>query len=261
MLALRSLVFNTLFYLYLIGIMIVGLPALLIGRRAILVLADYWGRGSLWLMRVVCHTEVEFRGLEHIPLEPCIIAAKHQSLWDVFAFLRFFRNFTVILKRELAWIPLFGWYVLRADLIAINRSKGTAALNEAKQGAKKGFEQGQSLLMFPEGTRRPAGTEPNYKFGVAHIYADNHVPCLPIAHNSGLFWARRSFIRRPGKILVQFLPVIEPGLDRKVFFARLQAELETATNALIAETLKSNPELRSVLPESYSPSGSKSGES
>lgn len=252
MLVIRSLVFNTLFYLYLIGIMIIGLPALIIGRRAILVLANFWSRGSLWLLRVICHTDVEFRGVEHIPAEPCIIAAKHQSLWDVFAFLGFFYDFTVILKRELAWIPLFGWYVLRADLIAINRSKGTAALNEAKQGAKRAFEQGQSLLIFPEGTRRPAGAEPNYKFGIAHIYNDNQVPCLPIAHNSGLFWARRSFIRRPGKILVQFLPVIEPGLDRNAFFERLKSELETASNALIAETLRSNPELRSVLPENYS---------
>ena len=247
MLFLRSLLFNVAFYVFLVGLTLVGLPALFMDRYAVFRVARYWGAGTFWLMRVICGTKVEFRGVENIPKGACIIAPKHQSIWDVFAFLQFTDDFTYILKRELTWIPLFGWYLWRADQVAINRSTGAAALNEATSRAREILQRGRQLFIFPEGTRRPAGAPPKYKFGVAHIYGENNAPCLPVAHAAGLLWGRRLFLRRPGTIIVDFLPPIEPGLDKQVFFARLQSELEAATNRIVDETLARHPELASVL--------------
>jgi 1-acyl-sn-glycerol-3-phosphate acyltransferase len=247
MLALRSFVFNVAFYGVLVGLIVIGLPTLLLDRFAVFRLARLWSRISFWLLRVICGTRVEFRGLDHIPSGACIVAPKHQSIVDVFGLFPFFPDFTFILKKELTRIPLFGWYVKRADLTAIDRSQGASALTQAKTRARESLAQGRQLLMYPEGTRRQPGAEPLYKFGIAHIYADNTVPCLPVAHNAGMFWGRRTFIRRPGTMLFEFLPLIEPGLDARVFFQRLQDELESATNRLIAETVARDPSLEATL--------------
>ncbi len=251
MLVIRSLIFNILFYVALIGLILIGLPALCINRFAVFAVADMWAKVSFWLLRVICGTHVEFRGLQNIPQGPCIVAAKHQSIWDVFGIPPFFTDYTFILKRELTWIPLFGWYLARADLTAINRSKGAAALGEAKARARETLGAGRQLIIYPEGTRRPAGAKPEYKYGVAHIYRDNSVPCVPVAQNSGMFWARRSFLRRPGTIIVEFLPAIPPGVEKNAFFAMLQERLEIATDRIIGETLQRNPELASILPSDW----------
>ena len=251
MLVIRSLIFNILFYAALIVLLIVGLPALFINRFAVFYLALLWAKATFWLMRVICGTHVEFRGIENIPKGPCIVAPKHQSIWEVFALPPFFTDFTFILKRELTWIPFFGWYLGRADLTAINRSKGAAALAQAKARAHEALAAGRQLVIFPEGTRRPAAAPPQYKFGVAHIYADNSVPCVPVALNSGLFWARRSFLRRPGTIIVEFLPPIPPGYDKNTFYQLLCARLETASDRIIGEALQQNPELKAVVPADW----------
>ncbi len=107
---------------------------------------------------------------------------------------------------------------------------------------------GWQVFIFPEGTRRPPGAEPLYKFGVAHVYASSNVPCLPVALNSGLYWPRRTFLRRPGVVLVEFLDPIAPGMGRDEFFAVLQDRLESATNRLIAEAVEADPSLRDVIP-------------
>jgi 1-acyl-sn-glycerol-3-phosphate acyltransferase len=255
MLVLRSLVFNVAFYIVLAGLVIFGLPTLLIDRFAIFWLARLWTGASFWLLRVICGTRVEFRGVERIPPGACIVAPKHQSILDVFALFPFFPDFTFILKKELTQIPLFGWYLKRGELTAIDRSQGASALSQAKARAKESLARGRQLILYPEGTRRPPGAAPLYKFGIAHIYADNNVPCLPVAHNAGMFWGRRMFLRRPGTILFEFLPVIEAGLDAKTFYQRLQDELESATNRLIAETVARDPSLAATLatPEAPAP--------
>lgn len=247
MLFIRSLLFNLLFYLNTTALVIGGLPTLLLPRHAVFGLARTWARTSLWLLRVICGTQVEFRGTEHIPAAPFIIAPKHQSIWETFALTLLFDDFSYILKRELTYIPLFGWYLWKADQIAINRSKGGAALAQAALRAQDIFAQGRRLFIFPEGTRRPAGAPPKYKFGVAHLYEASGVPCLPIALNSGLFWARRSWIRRPGTIVVQVLEPIAPGIEKQAFFQLLQDRLEAATNELIDEAVERDPSLGTIV--------------
>jgi 1-acyl-sn-glycerol-3-phosphate acyltransferase len=120
-------------------------------------------------------------------------------------------------------------------MIPVDRGAGKSALSGMMAATRRALADGRQIIIFPEGTRRPAGAEPKYKFGVAHLYAEAGVPCLPVALNSGLFWPRRRFLRFPGTITVEFLDPIPPGLERNAFFAKLQEEIESATDRLIAE--------------------------
>jgi 1-acyl-sn-glycerol-3-phosphate acyltransferase len=239
----RSFIFNVAFYTVLVGLILVGLPLLLTTRKSIFTLAHLWGNTSLWLLDRICNLSVEFRGLEKIPHGGFIIAPKHQSIWETFALLTKFNDFTFVLKRELTYIPVFGWYCIKAEQIAIDRATGNAALAEVTQRAGDILAQGRQIFIFPEGTRRPAGALPLYKYGVSHIYCETGARCLPVALNSGLFWPRRSFLRRPGKVLVEFLDPIEPGLEKQAFLAVLQDRMEAATARLIEESLAVDPSL------------------
>lgn len=247
MLLLRSLVFNFLFYLVLIVLMIVCLPVLVMPRSAVFKLGRFWARVSLWLLDVICGMKVEFRGRENLPKAPFIVAAKHQSMWETFALIVLFEDFCYILKRELTFIPLFGWYLWKANQIAIDRKKGSSALAQAAEKAKRIFADNRILFIFPEGTRRAAGAPPKYKFGVAHLYDTCGVPCVPIALNSGLFWARRSMLRRPGTVVVDILEPIAPGLDKNTFFVTLQDRMETSSNRLLDEAVSSDHALKHII--------------
>ena len=247
MLFIRSLVFNVLFYVNLIALMILGLPALLFGHKAVLSLARAWARSSNWLLRVICGLKAEYRGLENIPTGGYIIAPKHQSIWETFSLVPFAPDFSYILKRELTWIPVFGWYLIRGRQVAIDRSKGALAMAEVKRRSREALEEGRQIFIFPEGTRRPVGAQPIYKSGVGNIYVDCNAPVLPVAHNAGLFWPRRSFMRRPGTILVEFLEPIPPGLERGEFMRVLSERVEAATNRLVAESIARDASLADVV--------------
>jgi 1-acyl-sn-glycerol-3-phosphate acyltransferase len=238
MLVFRSLAFNLLYYLNLIVWMIAISPTLLLPRPAFMQAARLWAGSSLFLLRVVAGTRVEFRGCERIPPGGLIVAAKHQSLWETFALLRIFDDPVFVLKRELMWIPLFGWYAWKARSVAIDRKGGSSALNALNLRAREAVREGRQILIFPEGTRRPPGAPPAYKFGVAHLYRNIDAPCLPVALNSGLYWPRRKFLRRPGTIVVEVLDPIPPGLPRDEFFRELQARLEGGSNRLLEEGLR-----------------------
>jgi len=231
----RSVVFNVLFYLILVPYLMVAMPTLLLPRWGIIRLAQHWGRVNLHLLRIVCGITVEWRGLEKIPAGACLVAAKHQSVWETFALLTLFRDPTYILKRELLWLPLFGWAAWRAGMIPVDRGGGKPALAAMAAHVRDALAAGKQIIIFPEGTRRPAGAEPKYKYGIAHLYGEGIAACVPIALNSGLFWPRRQFLRYPGTITVEILDPIAPGLPIDVFFERLQRDLEAATARLIAQ--------------------------
>jgi 1-acyl-sn-glycerol-3-phosphate acyltransferase len=233
MLVLRSIFFNLAYYLNLTLWMIAALPTLLMPRRVFMRVAKEWAGSSLWLLRVIAGTRVEFRGVEKIPQGGLLVASKHQSLWETFALLRIFDDPAYVLKRELMWIPVFGWYAWKAGSVPINRRGGAAALVAMNQRARAEVEAGRQIIIFPEGTRRPPGAPPAYKYGIAHLYDRLGVPCLPIALNSGMFWPRRRMIRYPGTVVVEVLDPIEPGLPRDAFFAQLQDTIEPASDALL----------------------------
>jgi 1-acyl-sn-glycerol-3-phosphate acyltransferase len=232
----RSIAFNILFYANTVFWLLVGLPTFFMPYWAIVEVAKTWGRVNLVLLRWVAGIEIEVRGAEKIPKGGLIVAAKHQSAWETFALLPLFDIPLFIVKRELMWIPIFGWLMAKGRMVSVDRSAGSQALVDMTERARIEIGRGRQLIIFPEGTRRPAGAEPRYKYGVAHLYAAEGVPCVPIALNSGLFWPRRSILRHPGTVLVEVLDPIMPGLSKDEFFKRLQDEIETATARLIAES-------------------------
>jgi 1-acyl-sn-glycerol-3-phosphate acyltransferase len=237
MLILRSLVFNVVFYANLIILMIFGLPVLLAGRHGVFALARVWGASSLWLLEKICGLKLEFRGLENIPQGGYIIAAKHQSILETFALLLHAPDFAYVLKRELTLIPFFGWYLIGGEQIAIDRAAGRSAVSIVSERAGAVLRSGRQVFIFPEGTRRPAGAPAQYKFGVAKLYEDTGAPCLPVALNTGLFWGRRGFRRRPGVAVIEYLAPIAPGLERKAFMGKLQSTIEIACDRLNADAL------------------------
>lgn len=235
MIFVRSLIFNVLFYLNTLLWLLVGLPTFFMPYRAIIWVAKSWGRVNLVLLRVA-GIGYEIRGRDKIPPGALIVACKHQSAWETFALMPLFDDPLFILKRELLLIPVFGWLLIKGRMVPVDRGAGSQALVAMTERARIELSCGRQLIIFPEGTRRPAGAEPRYKYGVAHLYVAEGVPCLPVALNSGVFWPRRRSLRlRPGTVVVEILDPIPPGLDKDVFFKRLQDAIETATARLIAE--------------------------
>jgi 1-acyl-sn-glycerol-3-phosphate acyltransferase len=231
----RSTLFNVLFYLITTVLLVAVVISLALPRRAVIGVAKLWGRIGVWLLRVICGTRLQLRGLDKVPPGPLIVAAKHQSTFETFALVPLFDDPTFIVKRELMWLPIFGWGMRKGRMIPVDRGAGSQALAAMSVRAREEIRTGRQLIIFPEGTRRAPGAEPRYKFGVVHLYSRVGVPCVPVALNSGLFWPRRAFRRYPGTIVIEFLDPIPPGLDAKVFFERLQHDIETATARLIAE--------------------------
>ncbi len=234
MVVVRSLAFNIVFYIATALIALVGLPVL-VSQKATLRYAQFWGHVSIWLLRVVAGTRVDFRGIADLPKGPLVIAAKHQSTLETLALTIPFEQFTYVLKRELMWIPLFGWYLGRSGMVPIDRAKGARTMAKLNQAAAQAIREGRQLIIFPEGTRRAAGAEPAYKQGLSHLYVALGVPCVPVALNSGLYWRRHSFRRLPGTCVIEFLSPIPPGLGRPEFLAAVQARIETASDALLIE--------------------------
>jgi len=231
----RSLTYNVVFYLNTVLWCVIGLPTYAMPRGGIIWVAKSWARTSVWLLTLICKVKVEYRGVENIPEGPLLVASKHQSAWETFALMPFFDQPLFILKRELTRIPFFGWYLVKAQMIGLDRKSGGRALLEMMKRARNEVRQGRQLIIFPEGTRRPVGAPPDYKVGVSQIYVGCGVTCLPVALNSGLFWPRRTFLRYPGTLVVEFLKPIPAGLSRDEFTAQVSTAIEEASNRLIRE--------------------------
>jgi 1-acyl-sn-glycerol-3-phosphate acyltransferase len=244
----RSLIYNVLFYALLVFWILVALPTFVMPPRAFMAVAKAWARSSVWLMRVVCNTKTEYRGREKIPAGPLIVASKHQSMWETFALMQFFDAPLFIYKRELAWIPFFGWYLKKSKMIGVDRSGGMRSLMDMARRAPKEVQSGRQLIIFPEGTRTAVEAAPDYKTGVGQIYVNSNVPCLPVALNSGLFWPRRTFLRYPGTLVVEFLDPLPAGLNRKDFAARMSAVIEEATDRIVTEARREQAQLFGRVP-------------
>jgi len=235
MILVRSLLFNLLFYGFTAVLAVLGLPVLLFGQPAGAALARLWVRTAVLLARRVAGIEVELRGRENLPAGPAIVAAKHQSAWETFYLTDLFDVPATVLKKELLSIPLLGWYLRAAGMIPVDRKAGSAALRPMLAAAREAVADARTILIFPQGTRVAPGAAAPYHPGTAALYGGLGLPVVPVALNSGLYWSRNAFWKRPGRIVVEILPAIPPGLDRRVFMARLQETLEAATARLEAE--------------------------
>ena len=238
-LGLRSFFFNVGWYAGTTIIAIVGAPILLMPRRFVVAWSLFWIDFCLWWLRVTCRLTHRVGGIENMPAGPVIFACKHQSSWETLAFSRLFPGAATVMKRELVLIPIVGWAMARVGNIAVERGDGSKALRGLVKQAKATLAEGRSILIFPEGTRVAVGDERPYQVGTAALYRQLGVPVVPVALNSGLFWGRRKFIKRPGMIDVEILPVIPPGLSRDVFMTTLRERIEGATNRLVAAARES----------------------
>jgi len=230
----RSIVFNIAFYLNTLLQILFYMPLLLLPRRYIWIAVRSWAAGNHWLLKVICGIEHEIIGFDKVPSGGFIVASKHQSAWETFTIAAMMPDPTFVLKRELQWIPLFGWYTLKARLIPVNRGARQAALDQISRIGRERMKENRQIVIYPEGTRRAVDAEPAYKYGVAHLYSELNVPCLPVALNSGLYWPRRSLRFTPGKVRMEFLDPIQPGMEKTDFLKRLEHDIESATARLVA---------------------------
>jgi 1-acyl-sn-glycerol-3-phosphate acyltransferase len=209
-----------------------GLPLLLAPRRAAMCFGRFWSKGVLWLLRAIVGLDHRVLGLDRIPAGPCIVAMKHQSAWDAIALPVVLDDPAPVVKRELLRLPVYGWYMARAGAIAIDRTAGAAALRTMVAAARQAAAEGRPIVIYPQGTRVAPGTAAPYQPGVFALYQALALPVVPAAVNSGLFWRRRSFLKRPGWITLEFLEPIPPGWPRRRMMAELERRIETATAAL-----------------------------
>ena len=234
--ALRSLVFNVVFYINTIAILVLVTPVyFFLPQAGSMAVVRWWGVSSLWLLRVICGTSVEFRGVSNIPKSGFIASVKHQSLWETFALLPLFRDPAYVIKRELLYVPIWGWWAAKVRMIFVSRGRGPRALRQMAAGAAREAKRGRPIVIYPEGTRRPAGAPPAYRFGIVFLYRQIDVPVVPVALNSGLYWPRRKFLRHPGTVIVEFLPPIAPGLSQEAFMDELVRATESACDRLLLE--------------------------
>lgn len=241
---LRSGIFHFVFYLSFIVQMIVFTPVyFLLPRKTAYKIPKNWARSNLWIARHVLGLTFDIEGMDQLPHQGFILSAKHQSFFDTFALIPSLSDPVYILKRELLWIPLFGWYAAKQDMIPINRADKARAIPRMVARAREELARGRELIIYPEGTRKAPGAPPDYKYGIARLYNDLKVPVVPVVMHPGLFWPRHGFLRHGGHFKVKFLKPIEPGMAPDVFFRHLIEVTEKASDELLVETVKANPHL------------------
>jgi 1-acyl-sn-glycerol-3-phosphate acyltransferase len=228
----RATAFNLALYAWTVIVGTCGLPFLLAPRRWAMRFGRFWSQGVLWLLRVIIGLDHRIVGRERLPAGPCIVATKHQSAWDAISLPVLLDDPAPVVKRELLRLPVYGWYMARAGAIAIDRSAGAAALRTILAAARLAAAEGRPIVIYPQGTRVAPGTRAPYQPGVFALYQALALPVVPAAVNSGLYWRRRSFVKRRGRIVLEFLDPIPPGWPRRRFMAELERRIETATAAL-----------------------------
>jgi 1-acyl-sn-glycerol-3-phosphate acyltransferase len=231
---LRSILFFIWFALASVVIAVGGVWVLLLPRRATEILSKTWSRAVLFGLKYIAGLDYEVRG--PIPRGAVLVASKHMSMWDTIMLYLLLDDAVAVVKRSLLYVPFYGWYLWKAGVIAIDREAKASALKQMVADAKARHAQNRPIFIFPEGTRKDPDAPPDYKPGVAALYTQLGVDCVPVALNSALFWSGPAgFIKRSGRVVIEFLPPIAPGLKRTAFMEQLQTRIETATDALVVE--------------------------
>ena len=240
MLAIRSALFNILFIgwtIFLLSTLWLLMP---IPKQNFRKAVALWPHGSFPLMRYLLGLTFEQRGLENIPNEPVIYASKHQSAWDTMYFLWHHEDNAYVMKGELNRIPFWKWYMDKCQHVVVDRRGGTSAMREMISSTKSILADKRSVIIFPEGTRVAPGETRRYHPGIAALYSQTKATVIPVALNSGYFWGRRHFVKKPGVLTIQFLPPIPKNMERKAFMKELETRIESATRKLENEVLIKN---------------------
>ncbi|MGK9165526.1 1-acyl-sn-glycerol-3-phosphate acyltransferase [Inquilinus limosus] len=233
MIILRSALFNLLFFGWTTLCCFALLPSMLLPHRTMMAWIFVWLRSVHWLEKTILGIDYRVVGRENLPDGACIVAAKHQSAWETLKLHLLLPDPAIVLKSELLKVPVWGKYLLKTGMIPVDRGAGSRAIRDMIEHAKVRAAEGRPIAIFPQGTRTAPGTWRPYRIGVGALYEGLGVPVVPMALNSGVFWRRRAFRKRPGTITVEFLPPIPPGLSRDEMMVRLEEELETASERLV----------------------------
>lgn len=233
---LRSTIFNVAFFCVTAFLCIACLPGLFMTKKQALYIVRAFTLSVYFLEKNILGLDYEVRGLEHVPrYGSFIVAAKHQSPYETMKLDFLFNDPAIVLKRELFRIPLWGWFLAKIEPIAINRSQGRNAMEQIIAGANRIKDQGRPIVIFPQGTRvHPWQTPADkpYKIGVARMAAETGMTVVPMALNAGVFWPRGSWIKKPGKVVFEFLPPVDKKLGVYEIIKDLENRLEDASNRL-----------------------------
>jgi 1-acyl-sn-glycerol-3-phosphate acyltransferase len=192
-----------------------------------------WARSMLWWLKVTCNIRHEITGLENISNQPTVVLAKHQSAWETLAFQAIFPTQVYVLKRELLWIPIFGWGLAMSSPIAIDRSAGREALKKLVAKGQARLNKGFWVVIFPEGTRIEPGKRSKFHIGGAWLATHTKTQVLPVAHNAGEYWPKNSFIKKPGVINIHIgKPIQTAGLKADVLNHQVESWIESEMASL-----------------------------
>jgi 1-acyl-sn-glycerol-3-phosphate acyltransferase len=232
--SLRTVLFVLWFYLSM-AVIAVGLsPALLMGHRQAMGVVHIWAKTALWGYRWIAGVKVQTLGAQHVPTGPALVASKHQGLLDFVALIASLPDPCFVLKKELTRMPFLGWFGIKTKMIAVDRDGHAKALKDMVRSARDRLAEGRQIIIFPEGTRAEVGAVPDYKPGIAALYRELEVPCIPVATDSGVWWPAKGSIPQ-GVATFEFLEPIPAGLKRAPFMADLELRIETASNALLEQ--------------------------
>lgn len=234
MLAIRSFIFNILFTIWTALLCIIFIPLTWLGHKASTVVGITWAHGTFWMLKLICGISYKIEGTENLPKGPCIIASKHQSAWDTVVFFILVPHPIYVVKKELLKIPLFGSFMSRMGMIAVDRKGGSRALKKMLQEVKERIDNGMSLVIFPEGTRTDIGEAVKYHPGIASIYQDKNIniPIVPVALDSGKCWSKKNMLKHPGVITLKILKPMPQDIDRKQFMKDLQESIENGCKSI-----------------------------
>ena len=230
---LRSLIFNIILILSIILMGVISLPLLMGPREGVAFLRDVWIKFVIGTLEIVVGLQYQVDGLQNLPAQNIIIAAKHQSAWETLALHLIFKDPAIILKRELLKLPILGWFIAKVGMVPIDRTGGGGALKAMIQSAKHWSDVGRPIIIFPQGTRVEIGEKVKYHPGVFAVYKALDLPVVPVALNSGLFWPKQSFKKKPGTIKLKIVEAIQPGLERKEFMQLLENKIEKTSESLL----------------------------
>ncbi len=245
MMYIRSILFNILFYAVWTPLVCIALmPSLLMPRKITARVAATYQKGEYYLEKYILGLDYELRGVEHRPAnnQPYLVASKHYSAYETMRLYQLFDDPTIILKKELLMIPIFGWFLKKLEVIAVDRGNKNEARQSLYEGAKKMRAQGRPIVIFPQGTRVKIDAttrEKPYKGGIIKLYNEVNLPILPVAMNSGLYWPRNSFWKKSGKVIIEFLPMIPVGLPPEQVMKTLEEQIETHSARLVEEGRRS----------------------
>jgi 1-acyl-sn-glycerol-3-phosphate acyltransferase len=233
---LRSFLFQFVFWLWSVTMAILMIVTFPLPRAANRACLTFWSKGVTLSLRWLAGVRVEIRGRENLPTGAALVAAKHQSMFDVFSQFAILPDACFVMKKELLMVPLFGWHGLKADMIVVDRDGHSAALKKLVRDAKDRMKGARQIVIFPEGTRGDVGQPGDYKPGIAALYRELDMPVTPLALNCGGHWDK-SLLLKPGTIVFQYLEPIPAGLKRAEFMRELQTRIDGATKALEDEGL------------------------